>query len=114
MFGLCKRFKCCFKNGLVLGCRVVFGQACVRWLGLFYMHLVLCLFYARCLITGLFCLFYICLSVLAVLSLKLSAIETLLFFEGFLLLFSFCLIICVGLKPARVYYYIKNLWRLCL
>ena len=74
----------------------------------FYMRLVLGLFYARCLITGLFCLFYICLSVLAILLLKLSAIETLLFFEGFLLLFSFCLIICVGLKPARVYYYIKN------
>lgn len=98
----------------MFGYRVVFGRACVRWLGLFYMHLVLCLFYERCLITGLFCLFYICLSVLAVLSLKLSAIETLLFFEGFLLLFSFCLIICVGLEPARVYYYIKNLWRLCL
>lgn len=81
---------------------------------IFYMHLVLCLFCARCLTTGLFCLFYICLSVLAILLLKLSVIETLLFFEGFLLLFSFCLIICVGLEPARVYYYIKNLWRLCL
>lgn len=72
------------------------------------------IFFARCLTAGLFCLFYICLSVLAILLLKLAVIETLLFFEGFLLLFSFCLIICVGLKPARVYYYIKNLWRLCL
>lgn len=87
------------ENVLLVALRMVrclgIGQSLVEpvFVGLvyFYMRLVLCLFYARCLITGLFCLFYICLSVLATLLLKLSVIETLLFFEGFLLLFSFCL-----------------------
>ena len=35
MFGLWKCLIGCFKDGSMFGYRVVFGRACVRWLGLF-------------------------------------------------------------------------------